>query len=75
MRIYVYLVLNSQVQTRSSILGNSTSAVDAPLQQAYKSTDKCSIGVDIERCHSELEHAISKEDFSKGTSVYMLPIN
>ena len=47
MRIYVYLVLNSQVQTRSSVLGNSTSAVDAPLQQAYKSTDKCSIGIDI----------------------------
>ena len=35
-RLYVYLVLNSQVQTRSSIFGNSTSAVDAPLQQAYK---------------------------------------
>ena len=34
LRVYVYLVLTSQVQARSSIVGNSAPAVDA--QQALK---------------------------------------
>ena len=37
-RAYVYLVLTSQVQARSSIVGNSAPAVDA--QQVFKSTFK-----------------------------------
>ena len=53
MRAYVYLVLTSQVQTRSSIVGNSVPAVDA--QQVSKSTFKAlinedhSVGNDTER--------------------------
>ena len=53
MRAYVYLVLTSQVQTRSSIVGNSVPAVDA--QQVFKSTFKAlingdhSVGNDTER--------------------------
>ena len=43
-RAYVYLVLTSQVQARSSIVGNSTSAVDA--QEVFKSTFKALIGED-----------------------------
>ena len=52
-RVYIYLVLNSQVQARSSIVGNSAPAVDA--QQVFKSTFKAlinedySIAIDIER--------------------------
>ena len=52
-RAYVYLVLTSQVQARSSIVGNSAPAMDA--QQVFKSTFKAlinedySIGIDIER--------------------------
>ena len=38
-RAYVYLVLTSQVQVRSSIVGNSVSPVDA--QQVLKSTFLC----------------------------------
>ena len=52
-RAYVYLVLTSQVQARSSIAGNSAPAVDD--QQVFKSTFKAlinedySIGINIER--------------------------
>ena len=77
MRSYVYLVLTSQVQARSSIVGNSAPAVDA--QQVFKSTFKAlinedySIGIDIERYQGVLEHALSKVDFSVGTGIYILP--
>ena len=77
MRAYVYLVLASHVQARSSVVGNSTPAVDA--QQVFKSTFKAlinedySIGIDIERYQGVLEHALSKVDFSVGTGIYMLP--
>ena len=52
-RGYVYLVFTSQVQARSSIVGNSAPSVEA--QQALKGMFKalinedCSIGIDIER--------------------------
>ena len=32
-----------------------------------------SIGIDTERYQGVLEHALSKLDFSVGTSIYMLP--
>ena len=78
-RAYVYLVLTSQVQARSSIVGNSAPAVDA--QKVFKSTFKelrnedYSIGIDIERYQEVLEHALSKVDFSVGIGTYMLSSN
>ena len=77
MRAYVYLALTSQVQTRSSIAGNSAPAVDA--QQVFKSMFKAlinedySIGIGSERYQGVLEHALSTVDFSVGTGIYMLP--
>ena len=44
MRAYVYLVLTSQAQARSSIVGDSAPAVDA--QQIFKSTFKALINED-----------------------------
>ena len=76
MRAYVYLVLSSQVQPRSSIVGDSAPAVDT--QQVFKSTFKTliiedySIDIDIERYQKVLEHALSKVDFLVGTGMYML---
>ena len=76
-RAYVYVVLISQVQARSSIVGKLASTVDA--QQAFKSTFKAlvneeySIDTDIERYQEVLEQALSKVDFSVGTDMYMLP--
>ena len=69
---YVYLVLTSQVQTKSNIVGNSAPAVDA--QQAIKGMFKALInkGIDIERYQRVLEHALSKVDFSVGIDIYML---
>ena len=66
-REYVYLVLTSQVQGRSNIVGNSTPAVDA--QKVFKSTfnalinEDYSIGINIERYQGVLEHALSKLGF------------
>ena len=79
MRAYVYLVLTSQFQARSSIVGNSAAAVDA--QKVFKSTFKeliskdYSIDIDIERYQGVLEHALSKVNFSVGTGISMLPSN
>ena len=76
---YIYLVLTSQVKARSSIVGNSATAVDA--QQVFKSTFKAlinedySIAIDIERYQGVLEHALLKVDFSVGTGIYMIPID
>ena len=76
---YAYLVLTSQVQERSSIVGNSAPVVDA--QQVFKGTfmalinEDYSIDIDIERYQGVLEHALSKVDFSVGTGIYMLPSN
>ena len=79
MRAYVYLVLTSQVQARSTIVGNSAPAVDA--QQDLKDMLKAliskdySTGIDIERYQGVLEHALSKVDFSVGIGIDMLPSN
>ena len=79
MRTYVYLVLTSQVQARSSIVSNSPPAVDD--QKVFKSTFKAlinqdySIGNDTERYQGVLEHALSKVDFSVGIAKYMLQSN
>ena len=78
-RAYVYLLLTSQAQARSSIVGNSAPAVDA--QKVFKSTFKelinedYSICTDIKKYQQVLEHALSKVDFSVGLGIYMLPSN
>ena len=79
LRVYVCLVLSSQVQARLSIVGNSVPAVDA--QNLFMNTFKTlinedySIAIDIERYQGALEHALSKVDFSVGVGIYMLPSN
>ena len=78
-RAFVYLVLTSQVQPRSSIVGNSAPAVDA--QKVFNSIFKelinedFSIGIDVERYQGVLEYAISQVDFSVGIGIHMLPSN
>ena len=78
-RAYAYLVLTSQVQARSSIVGSSAPAVDA--QRVFKGTFKAlknkdySIGIDIERFQGVLEHALSKVDVSVAIGICMLPSN
>ena len=79
MREYFYLVFTFQVQARSSIVSNLTSAAGA--HQVLKSMFNAlmnkdySISIDIDSYHSVLEHAVSKVDFSIGTGIYMTPTN
>ena len=74
---YTYLVLSSQAQTRSTVVGNSAPAVNA--QQLFKYSFKSLINedlfIDIEKYQRLLEHALSKVDFSVGIGIYMLPSN
>ena len=76
---YVYLVLTSQVQARSSIVCNSAFAVNA--QQVFNSrftaliNEDYSVVVDTNSYHSILEHTLSKLDFSVSTGINMLPSN
>ena len=78
-RAYVYLVLISQNQTRSSMVGNSAPAVDT--QQIFKSTFKVlinedvGIAIDMKGYQGVLEHASSKEHFLVGIGIYTLPSN
>ena len=78
-RAYVYLLLTSQVQARSKIVGKTTNALDA--QNIYMSSfeellkSDYSIADDIARYQGVLEHAMSKVDFSVGAGIYMLPSN
>ena len=78
-RTYVCVVLTSHIQTRSSIVGNPAPVVDA--QQVFKNTFKVLINEDIgiaiciRRFQRLLEHALSKDDFSVGTGIYMLSSN
>ena len=76
---YVYLLLTSQVQARSKIVGKTANALDAQniyinsFEELLKSD--YSIADDIARYQGVLEHAMSKVDFSVGGGIYMLPSN
>ena len=78
-RAYVYLLLTSQVQARSKIVGKTANALDA--QNIYinsfeeLSKSDYSIDDDLVRYQGVLEHAMSKVDFSVGGGIYMLPSN
>ena len=78
-RAYVYLLLTSQVQARSKIVGKTGNALDA--QNIYMNSfeellkSDYSIADDIARYQGVLEHAMSKVNFSVGGGVYMLPSN
>ena len=78
-RAYVYILLTSQAQARSKIVGKTASAIDA--QNIYVSTFEELIkseyltADDIARYQGVLEHAMSKVDFSVGEGIYMLPSN
>ena len=67
MRAYVYIVFSSQVQARSSVVGDSATAVDT--QQVFKDMFKARINedyfisTDIDRYQGILEHALSEVRF------------
>ena len=78
-RAYAYLILSSQASARSSIVGNSASALTA--QSAFLNNfenvvnRKVDVSEDIKRYQNSLSFASSKVDYSVGEHLYMLPSN
>ena len=76
-RAYAYLILSSQASARSSIVGNTASALTA--QSAFLNNfedivnHRVNIQEDIKCYQDTLSYASSKVDYSIGESTYMLP--
>ena len=76
-RAYAFLILSSQASARSSIVGNTASALTA--QSAFLNNfedivnRKVDVREDIQRYQDTLSYASSKVDYSVGEHLYMLP--
>ena len=76
-RAYAYLILSSQASARSSIVGNTASALTA--QSAFLNNfenvvnRRVDIREDIKRYQDTLSYASSKVHYSMGENIYMLP--
>ena len=78
-RAYAFLNLSSQASARSSIAGNTASALTAQLAFLNNFENivnrRVNIQEDIKRYQDALSYASSKVDYSVGESSYMLPSN
>ena len=78
-RAYAFLLLSSQASARSSIVGNTASALTAQSASSNNFEDivnrRENIQEDIKRYQDTLSYASSKVDYSIGESIYMLPSN
>ena len=78
-RAYAYLILSSQASARSSVVGNTASALTA--QSAFLNNfedivnRRVNIQEDIKRYQDTLSYASSKVDYSMAQNIYMLPGN
>ena len=76
-RAYAFLILSSQASARSSIVGNTASALTA--QSAFLNNfedivnRRVNIQEDIKCYQDTLSYASSKVDYSIGESIYMIP--
>ena len=76
-RAYAYLILSLQASARSSIVGNTMSALTA--QSAFLNNfenivnRRVNIQEDIKRYQDTLSYAPSKVDYSMRDNIYMLP--
>ena len=72
-RAYAYLILSSQAYVKSSIIGNTTSALTA--QKAFLNNfenRRVDIREDIKHYQDTLSYAPSKADHSVGENIYVL---
>ena len=78
-RAYTYLILSSQASARSSIVGNTASALTAQsaFLNNFEDIVNCRVNIqeDIGRYQDTLSYASSKVDYSVGQNIYMLPSN
>ena len=76
-RAYAYLILSSQASARSSIIGNTASALTAQLAFLNNLENvvnrRVDIQGDIKRNQDALSYALSKVDYSVGEDLFMLP--
>ena len=76
-RAYAYLIPSSQASARSSIVGNTASALTAQLAFLNNFENvvnrRVDIREDIKRYQDTLSYASSKVDCSMGENIYMLP--
>ena len=77
--VRAYLILSSQASARSSIVGNTASALTG--QSAFLNNfenivnRRVNIQEDIKRYQDTLSYTSSKVDYSVGQNIYMLPSN
>ena len=78
-RAYAYLILSSQASVRSSVVGNTASALTAQsaFLNNFENAVNCRVDIreDIKRYQDTLSYASSKVDYSVGQNIYMLPSN
>ena len=76
-RAYAFLILSSQASARSSIVGNTASALTAQSVFLNNFEDivnhRVNIQEDIKHYQDTLSYASSKVDYSIGESIYMIP--
>ena len=76
-RAYAYLILSSQASARSSIVGNTASALTAQsaFLNNFENVVNCRVDIreDIKRYQDTLSYASSQVDYSVGQNIYMLP--
>ena len=78
-RACAYLILSSQASARSSVVGNTASALTA--QSAFLNNfedivnRRVDIREDIKHYQDTLSYASSKVDYSVGENIYMIPSN
>ena len=74
-RAYAYLILSSQASARSSIVGNTTSALTAQSTFLNNFENVVTFGKILKDILISLGYTSSKVDYSVGENVYMLPSN
>ena len=76
-RAYAYLILSSQASARSSIVGNTASALTAQsaFLNNFENVVNCRVDISEDKKHYQntLSYASSKVDYSVGEHLYMLP--
>ena len=78
-RAYAYLILSFQGSARSSIVGNTASALTAQsaFLNNFEDIVNCRVNIqeDIKRYQDTLSYTSSKVDYSVGQNIHMLPGN
>ena len=78
-RAYAYLILSSQASARSSIVGNTASALTAQsaFLNNFGNVVNCRVDIreDLKHYQDNLRYALSKINYSVKENLYMLPSN